>query len=878
MLESSRRSVGKVTYAPIQSSEEDRDSGAIFRRTRGLERAAFVRGLRITPAEVAELRRRGSGGDPNPALEAVIALSQAPKSKAGGEVWSGVAKVPLDQLIQVGRNLANLRKDHRNDLRKAATNLIDRYIKEVPEDRPHAEPIVRRTMEPISGGPAGATPSGVAGPRPTSRLTVAVEAAPTPALTRPAGVRPSAEAALHWALSAAPQAAGEIFDLAGRFRGLDNLLANIDLVAGTLVEIGPGGGSAQPDPDWTDDLVDGFEESMRVEPIGRLHLERIDMTPARIMRGELMHSIALAPMETVQVIHREWSSRTTEFEKVVSEEFEQSTEEGVTENTDLSSATESQSKHSRALNVEASGSASYGFGSASMTVGYTTSSDDETAKRDSRNHAVSVTRKASARTRQEHKVTFTVKEEAGVEDQSIRTITNKSETDPMRIDYHQLMRQWQVDLYRYGIRLTYDLVVPAPGLDLLAQMDRLRALDGTLNAPFVFPLGPSQITAASLPQLIARYGGNVEPPPVPAENLFAQQILEPGDDDTVRFYTLDFEIPPGYQVKKAHCEAFVQMDDGGFFEVVLDTVPGVEQPHGAVNPVRGYISGLQHLIKARGRVAIVMYSYRLNSGHVQATLELEPTVESMSAWQQRTWAALRESAYSNWEAAREQAQAERDRVSKEIAKWDPLSLRRLEREEVMKTVLKWIFGPDFDLMGDKVQQLYQSGSDLAQIEPSNLTPEDWARVMGAGEFIKFLQTSIEWENVITFPYPYFWDHPKNHAAKLFLHHPDSMYRTFLRAGAIRVVLTVRPGFEESFTRLFEGGAFEAELEGNPYLTIAQEIRSYADTKYPGVPSAEVPGSEPSEDADRGVKIASWYEYTPVSGLDITVNAALEDIA
>ena len=45
-------------------------------------------------------------------------------------------------------------------------------------------------------------------------------------------------------------------------------------------------------------------------------------------------------------------SRTTEFEKVVSEEFEQSTEEGVTENTDLSSATESQSKHSRALNVE----------------------------------------------------------------------------------------------------------------------------------------------------------------------------------------------------------------------------------------------------------------------------------------------------------------------------------------------------------------------------------------------------------------------------------------------------------------------------------------------------------------------------------------------
>jgi hypothetical protein len=220
--------------------------------------------------------------------------------------------------------------------------------------------------------------------------------------------------------------------------------------------------------DWTDDLTDGFEERMRVEPIGRLHLERIDMTPTGIVRGELMHSVSLAPKETLTLIHREWSSRETSFERVVSEEFEQSTEGGVTENTELASATETQSRHSSELTTEATASASYVFESASVTVGYNSTSDDEVTKSDSRKHGISVTRKAASRTRKEHKVTFTVKEQAGVEDESVRTLTNPSETDPLRIDFHQMLRQWRVDLYRYGIRLTYDIVVPAPGIDLLA--------------------------------------------------------------------------------------------------------------------------------------------------------------------------------------------------------------------------------------------------------------------------------------------------------------------------------------------------------------------------------------------------------------------------
>jgi hypothetical protein len=281
-------------------------------------------------------------------------------------------------------------------------------------------------------------------------------------------------------------------------------------------------------------------------------------------------------------------------------------------------------------------------------------------------------------------------------------------------------------------------------------------------------------------------------------------------------------------------------------------------------------------------VAVIMLLHRVRAGHAQAALEVELTPEALAAWQGRAWAALRRAALEQWQARREQAQAERDRLAAEVAKWDALSLRRLEREELMKTVLKWIFGPEFDLMAGSVRRLFDTSGDVATVEPSRLSEEQWARVMGAGEFIKFLHQAIEWENVLAFPYPYFWDHPKNHYHKRFLHHPDSLYRAFLRAGAARVVLPVRPGFEESFTRLFEAGGFDAALDDDhPYLTIAQEIGNFAATRYTGIPSSEGDaGADPeaSEAPERGVRIATWYEYTPLSALDITVNTPLVEMA
>jgi hypothetical protein len=866
MVDIARRSLDKFTYAPIRPSPEDEDSGAVIMRVRGLDKVAFASALQARADEVVAI---GSGGDgAGPAGDALGVILEATAPGAPRETWRKVADLRPQDLIAAGNALAAYRRQRRAELTDHADGLTADYAAYLRSSIGTSPVLTKATGKALNR-------------REVARSLALSTNGKDPRLT-PANLKPSFAGALDWARVHNPQRADTLVaaarDLVGHRADISPYTSAIDwdrftdAVVSTLDDNG----------DWTQQLTNGFDERMKVEPIGRLHLERIDMTPVGALRGELLHSIGLAPGETITVIHREWSSREVDFEKVVTDEFEQTAEDSVTENTELASATDTTARHSTALSMEASGSASYGFGSASASVGYNSTSDDETAKKDSRNHSVSVTRKASARTRQEHKTTFTVKQQAGVEDQSVRTITNASPTEPMRVDFHQLIRDWRVDLYRYGLRLTYDIVVPSPGIDLLANVDELRRIDHQLGQTFTFSLLPSDITRNNWPSFAAQYGADVPAPDAETLLLTQEHAYPERNEDDARppqFDTLEFDVPAGYGVRQASFAAYFTLYSGGHFDVMEDNAA----PIGHNGPeVRSYIVNLDQLIGRSGHLNVIMASNGLQAGYANATLVVAQGDEAWRAWQNTAWAAMRKGAEDRWTQQQQDLQQRRDKLAADIANWDPLTLRRMEREEIMKTTLKWIFGPAFSLTPSDVLSLYGGDPDgLDRLEPSGLTPEQWASVLGFGEFIKFIHEAIEWENVLFFVYPYFWDSPRNHALKLFLKHPDDQHQQFLRGGAARVVLTVRPGFEESFTRLFETADPNGNLDPNhPYLTIAQEIESYAATHYPGIPGAvngQPPDPDDVEKADRGELIAEWHEYTPISATDITVDTPLSEL-
>src|SRR5262245_6467527 len=129
------------------------------------------------------------------------------------------------------------------------------------------------------------------------------------------------------------------------------------------------------------------------------------------------------------------------------------------------------------------------------------------------------------------------------------------------------------------------------------------------------------------------------------------------------------------------------------------------------------------------------------------------------------------------------------------------------------------------------------GQDLYGAEQTMKYNVVWNQVLSQGEIIKFLHHAIEWENMTYFLYPYFWSHTARWELKKYLDHPDFLHRAFLKAGAARVVLTVRPGFETDFVSFVATGGFNPLDKSHPYLTIAQELEAFAKTNYPGIRAA-----------------------------------------
>ncbi|MEV6686451.1 hypothetical protein AB0N28_14060 [Streptomyces sp. NPDC051130] len=266
-------------------------------------------------------------------------------------------------------------------------------------------------------------------------------------------------------------------------------------------------------------------EANSVAPnIGWINLERMEMAPAGLERGELIATIPLAPLEETAVTHKEWSVQTKEFSSIVTDSLENTSETGVTDNTELAQSTSSQAQHSNQFNVTGTVRGGIPVISGSASSGFTAQDSTSRSATESTKHATELTKKASSRAKQEHKVTISTTTVTGSSEASTRTLRNPSQTDAVRIDYFSLMRKWRVRLYRYGLRLTYDLVVAEPGASLRKSYKELEALRRQIG-PFRFDVPHSEITDKVLTEqhetqphhlvLGERYGAVVPDPPQP---------------------------------------------------------------------------------------------------------------------------------------------------------------------------------------------------------------------------------------------------------------------------------------------------------------------------------------------------------------------------
>lgn len=780
-MANSTRSLRQATYTPvIAPSQAGPDAGG-----RGLEKCSFVRQLAPSAEELDSLAKPYAAADTPPAKQALTAvkLLQAMAGQRSQRVACAhvLAQVESATLSRIAGDLSKLR---------------ERELEEVLE--------FCRWIRRAEG------------------LPFALDGT-------------SARAALDWALQhqVATEKAQRFAALATAL-GLDLTRLTIPQVCHELpLRLAALQGAAT-----------GFAESMRTPPVGYLHLERLAFTPAGIERGELSYSVPLSPGEEVNISHREWSHTSEEFEKIVTDYLEEYSEEGVTEKSELAESVASQTQHSSAFNTGVTASGGYGGITITASVGYNAAQSSTKSSELSRSHSADVTHKASSRSKKEHKISFKVASAAETEDQSVRRIRNPYQDRAVRIDYFQLIRKWQVDLYRYGMRLTWDITIPEPGSGLLSKMMEIERLRKELEIGFdaVFPLKPQDITRHNYDAKGAQYGVPVEEPPPVADSSVL--VVDTKDwaaqcgGHTIS-YVVDVVIPDDYRVTaRAYLDYHQDKCPGEGWGVVVQDLSG--EPHTRLyNNDRGTVHEEVNTYGGwagrTGKLAVWVKAWDVK--HWAMSIRVETTLQeaAFKGWQQRVWKAIRDGVQAQYYENRQRLQDRLSRLQEELGAQDTLSLRKREREEVMKGVLRWMGIEDFvffpaGMPAQLEEDLYRPETGLVS-DPAAMNV-----LLAHGEKIRFLHHAIEWENMLFFLYPYFWCHPQRWEFKKYIDHPDPLHRCFLKSGSARVVLTIRPGFEDAFLAFINTGDMNA-LPPSPYLEIGQEFKQYAQTNYPGIPPA-----------------------------------------
>jgi hypothetical protein len=273
----------------------------------------------------------------------------------------------------------------------------------------------------------------------------------------------------------------------------------------------------------------------------------------------------------------------------------------------------------------------------SASVAYSSKAEDDRSIKDSQAHSLAITQLASARSRKEHKQSFRVSSVAGAQDLSVRTLTNKSANQAMRVDYFRMMRRWRVDLIRYGLRMTYDLVIPNPGQALAGRLIEVKALEASISSEFAFGVAMNDVTPTTWQNYAQQVGADIEAPPLPSVHLMQSAPLQKSIDQFM-FGTVVFNLPDGYAATKGQFTAKVHVGDGDFNSGHRAQISlfGEKDMQAAVgsnefpNKDGVYDVALTpgSIVARTGNVTLMYAYYNVESGGYVATLNAEPTQEA----------------------------------------------------------------------------------------------------------------------------------------------------------------------------------------------------------------------------------------------------------
>jgi hypothetical protein len=590
-------------------------------------------------------------------------------------------------------------------------------------------------------------------------------------------------------------------------------------------EPGPCARPAHDTPTSTEPTVPATKPS-KLRPIGIADLLQVRQTVKRYELGEIAHIENVMMGEKRSRRHRQ-TSKTTE---TITQETERTTEESrdlqTTDRFELQQETSEILREESSREISLSVSGSYGpFVEGTATITAAQSESSEQSRKNAMRYSREVTDRAVKKVQERILERRTVTREIEFEEVNRHAFENDDGTDHIRGIYRFVDKIYEAQVVSYGLRMLFEVVVPEPAAfyrHALAAAPRegLRVREperpGYCNHPEnVFtPLAPTDLNEGNYQFWVGKYNVSDNQPPPPLYRTVGLCLMdEPKSGDLFTMIASnELQVPAGYRAERA----FVQG------QPILWKTP--EREFVSFHVGRSYLPvwGSAAMNGEDGVIPIVGHGYQVAAMAVTVEVLCTRTREAFEAWQLATYGAIM-TAYndqrSQYESALARIEANLQNAAAVMGR-SPEMNREIERTELKRAALSLITDQHFD----------QFDAMRRGVPPYGYPQADLVDARAEAPYIQFLEQAFEWGNMTYRFYPYFWGRKSEWPSVLALDDADELFGRFLQAGAARVQVPVRPGFQRPLVHLLQTGKKPWEqaasafgVAGKLYVSMVDEL-------------------------------------------------------
>lgn len=426
-----------------------------------------------------------------------------------------------------------------------------------------------------------------------------------------------------------------------------------------------------------------------------------------------------------------------------------------------------------------------------------------------------------------------------IEENNLHSFDNKAGSSDIVGVYRFVDKIYQAQIVNYGKRLMLEFIVPEPAAFLRFALTN-KPVDNVslvnpeppgycVNGTSFVPLQAGDITRDNYLFWVSKYGAQdvTTPPPsllIASGSKKAPDTLPTIQDSGERKISsdlFDVAIAEGYICQSAFVNIFGETQAGDH-KIVFQIQ---DQQAEYVEPVDdNHLFFLQ--LQPTPTITVSINSVGFHNYEILANVFCTLSTEKFQEWQLKTFASIM-NAYNSLKSAFDQAiqEARLQATDTAVSGTNPETNRVTEQTELKKGCISLLTGQSFDLF-DAV------GRNVA---PFGYPEIDFVEAKAEGPYIQMFEQSFEWNNMVYLFYPYFWGKKDFWVTVAQLTDQDPLFGQFLQAGAARVQVPVRLGFEAAILTYLATGelwAGEGTLVnsdgGDPdplHLSIVDEIKS-----------------------------------------------------